>query len=79
MYVSVRILCEEIRGKSSCMQISSRYAGALAADHGVAFPDLLNTEAEEGQLQHTKLYLLSSKTNRTVLKWFEAHVQRYSS
>ena len=79
MYVSVRILCEEIRGKSSCMQISNRYAGALAADHGVAFPDLLNTEAEEGQLQHTKLYLLSSKTNRTVLKWFEAHVQRYSS
>ena len=60
------------------MQIS-RYAGALAADHGVAFPDLLNTEADEGQLQHTKLCLLSSKTNRTVLKWFEAHVQRYSS
>ena len=42
------------------MQIS-RYA----ADHGVAFPDLLNTEADEGQLQHTKLCLLSSKTNRT--------------
>ena len=37
------------------------------------------TEADEGQLQHTKLYLLSSKTNRTVLKWFEAHIQRYSS
>ena len=55
------------------MQIS-RYA----ADHGVAFPDLLNTEADEGQLQHTKLCLLFSKTNRTVLKWFEAHVQRYS-
>ena len=33
----------------------SRYA----ADHGVAFPDLLNTEADEGQLQHTKLCLLS--------------------
>ena len=46
----------------------SRYA----ADHGVAFPDLLNIEADEGQLQHTKLCLLSSKTNRTVLKWFEA-------
>ena len=60
------------------MQIS-RYA----ADHGVAFPDLLNTllnnEADEGQLQHTKLCLLSSKTNHTVLKWFEAHIQRYSS
>ena len=49
------------------MQIS-RYAAARAADHGVAFPDLLNTEADEGQLQHTKLCLLSSKTNRTVLK-----------
>ena len=48
----------------------SRYA----ADHGVAFPDLLNTN--EGQLQHTKLCLLSSKTNCTVLKWFEAYVQR---
>ena len=36
---------------------NSRYA----ADHGVAFPDLLSTEADEGQLQHTKLYLLSSK------------------
>ena len=51
------------------MQIS-RYA----ADHRVAFPDLLNTEADEGQLQQTKLCLLSSKTNRMVLKWFEAHV-----
>ena len=55
------------------MQIS-RYT----ADHGVAFPDLLNTslntEADEGQLQHTKLCLLSSKTNYTVLKWFEAHM-----
>ena len=60
------------------MQIS-RYAAACAADHGVAFPDLLNTEADEGQLQHTKLCLLSSKTNRTVLNWFEAHVQRYHS
>ena len=60
------------------MQIS-RYAAARAADHGVAFPDLLNTEADEGQLQHTKLCLLSSKTNCTVLKWFKAHVQRYSS
>ena len=62
------------------MQIS-RYAAARAADHGVAFPDLLNTEADEGQLQHTKLCqcLLSSKTNRTVLKWLEAYVQRYSS
>ena len=57
------------------MQIS-RYA----ADHEVAFPDLLNTKAGEGpQLQHTKLCLLSSKTNRTVLKWFEAHVQQYSN
>ena len=56
------------------MQIS-RYA----ADHGVAFPGLLNTKADEGQLQHTKLCLLSSKTNRTVLKWFGAHVQRHSS
>ena len=54
------------------MQIS-RYA----ADHGVAFPDLLNIEADKGQLQHTKLCLLSSKTNCTVLKWFEGHVQQY--
>ena len=60
------------------MQIS-RNAAARAADHGVAFPDLLNTEADKGQLQHTKLCLLSLKTNRTVLKWFEAHIQRYSS
>ena len=60
------------------MQIS-RYAAAQAADHGVAFPDLLNTEANEGQLQHPKLCLLSSKANHMVLKWFEAHVQRYSS
>ena len=60
------------------MQIS-RYAAAHAADHGVAFPDLLNTEADEGQLQHTILCLLSSKTNHTVLRWFKAHVQRYSS
>ena len=29
------------------MQIS-RYTAARAADHGVAFPDLLNTEADEG-------------------------------
>ena len=58
---------------------SSRYAAAHAADHGVAFPDLLNTKADEGQLQHTKVCLLSSKTNHMVLKWFEAHVQRYSS
>ena len=56
------------------MQIS-RYA----ADHGVAFPDLLTTKADKGQLQHTKVCLLSLKTNRMVLKWFEAHVQRYSS
>ena len=56
------------------MQIS-RYAAARATDHGVAFPDLLNTEADEGQLQHTKLCLFSSKTNRMVLKWFEAYVQ----
>ena len=60
------------------MQIS-RYTAARAADHaGIALPDLLNTEADEDQLQHTKLCLLSSKTNHTVLKWFEAHVQRYS-
>ena len=52
------------------MQIS-RYA----ADQGVA--DLLSIEADEGQLQHTKLCLVSLKTNHTVLKWFEAHVQRY--
>ena len=57
----------------------SRYTAAHATGHGVAFLDLLNTEADEGQLQHTKLCLLSSKTNRRVLKWFEAHVQRYSS
>ena len=62
------------------MQIS-RYTqvAAHAADHGVAFPDLLITKADEGQLQHTKLCLVSSKTNHTVLKWFEAHVQQYSS
>ena len=41
------------------MQIS-RYAAARAADHGVAFPDLLNTEADKGQLQHMKLCLFSS-------------------
>ena len=58
---------------------TSRYAAACAADHGVTFPDLLNTEADEGQVQHTKLCLLSSKTNRTVLKWLEAHIQRYST
>ena len=63
--------------RAHACKLELRYAGALAADHGVAFPDLLNTEADEGQLQHTKLCLLSSKTNRTVLKWFEAHVQRY--
>ena len=34
--------------------------GRYAADHGVAFPDLLNTEADKGQLQHMKLCLLSS-------------------
>ena len=72
-YVSVRIGFV----RKGHMQIS-RYAAVRAADHGVAFPDLLNTEADEGQLQHTKLCLLSSKTNRTVLKWFEAHVQRYN-
>ena len=33
------------------MQIS-RYAAARTADHGVAFPDLLTTKADEGQLQH---------------------------
>ena len=44
-------------------KLADIYAGALAADHGVTFPDLLNTEADEGQLQHTKLCLLSSKTN----------------
>ena len=60
------------------MQIG-RYAAARTADHGVAFPDLLNTKADEGQLQHTKVCLLSLKTNHIVLKWFEAHVQRYSS
>ena len=58
----IRVLCEER------VQI-----GRYAADHGVAFPDLLNID--ESQLQHTKSCLLSSKTNHTVLKWFEAHVQ----
>ena len=58
---------------------SSRYAVACAADHRVAFPDLLNTNADEGQLQHTKVYLLSLKTNHIVLKWFKAHVEQYSS
>ena len=41
----VQVLCEER------VQI-----GRYAADHGVAFPDLLNTD--EGQLQHAKLCLL---------------------
>ena len=36
---------------------NSRYAD----DHGVAFSDLLSTKADKGQLQHTKLCLLSSK------------------
>ena len=53
---SVRVLCKER------VQI-----GTYAADHGVAFPDLLHT-ADKSQLQHTKLCLLSSKTNRTILK-----------
>ena len=48
--------------------------GRYAADDGVAFPDLLNT-VDEGQLQHTKLCLLSSKTNHTTLKWLKAHLQ----
>ena len=61
---SVRVLCEE-----------RAQIGRYAADHGVAFPDLLYT-ADESQLQHTKLCLLSSNTNRTILKWFEAHLQR---
>ena len=56
------------------MQIS-RYVADHGVAQGVAFPDLLNTKANEGQLQHMKLCLLSSKTNHTVLKWFEAHVQ----
>ena len=34
------------------MQIS-RYAAARASDHRVAFPHLLNTEADEGQLLYT--------------------------
>ena len=43
--------------QGACMSTSqARYA----ADHGVTFPDLLNID--EGQLQHTKLCLLSSKT-----------------
>ena len=49
---SIAILCEERA------QIS-RYVRSYAADHGVAFPDFLNTD--EGQLHHTKLCLLSSK------------------
>ena len=62
--LSVRVPCEE-----------RAHIGRYAADHGVAFPDLLNT-VDEGQLQHTKLCLLSSKANRTILKWFDAHLQR---
>ena len=50
------------------MQIS-RYAAARAADNGVAFPDLLNTKADEGQLQHTKLCLLSSLQKQTAWYW----------
>ena len=50
--LSVRVLCKE-----------RAQIGRYAADHRVAFPDLLNT-ADEGQLQHTKLCLFSSKTNR---------------
>ena len=60
-----------LQGKGANRQIAT-----YAADHGVAFPNLLNTD--EGQLQHMKLCLLSLKTNRTastVLKWFEAHIQ----
>ena len=61
------------------MQIS-RYAAARAADHGVAFPDQLRIPRLTRASYNTpKLCLLSSKTNRTVQKWFEAHVQRYSS
>ena len=57
-----------LQGKGANRQIAM-----YAADHGVAFPDLLNTD--EGQLQHTKLCLLSSKANHMILKWFEVHVQ----
>ena len=49
---SIATVCEER------VQIS-RYVRSYAADHGVAFPDFLNTD--EGQLHHTKLCLLSSK------------------
>ena len=74
MYVSVRILCARLCEERAHHVQISRYAAACAADHRVAFPDLLNIKAEGGQLQHTKLCLLSSKTNRTVLKWLKAHV-----
>ena len=48
--------------------------GRYIADHRVAFPDLLKT-VDKSQLQHTKLCLLSSKANHTILKWFQAHLQ----
>ena len=53
------------------------HIGRYAADHGVAFLDLLNT-VDEGQLQHTKLCLLSSKTNRTILNG-SMHISNDSS
>ena len=62
-------------GKGTC-KLADTGTAARAADHGVAFPVLLNTarEADEGQLQHTKLCLLSSKTNRMVLKFGKPEV-----
>ena len=48
----VRVLCED-----------RAQIGRYAADHGVAFPGLLNTD--KSQLQHTKLCLLSNKSHGT--------------
>ena len=53
---------------------------SYAADHGVAFPDFLNTD--EGPAVTTSYEIVPPffKTNRTVLKWFEAlHMSNDSS
>ena len=67
--IGTSILCEERVHANKQICCCSRSSFTL----------ILNTEADEGQLQHMKLCLLSSKTNCAVLKWFEAHVQQYSS
>ena len=54
----IGVLCEERVQISRFARKGHKLADTRAADnHGVAFPDLLNTD--EGQLQHNKMCLLS--------------------